>query len=84
MRDSNRLLAIGAQLGVGAGGRILGAPDGGGDRQSLFEEGQYLIVDPVDLGAQGGQGLLFRGQVGHVRPDLLNVGIGHGIGLSAF
>ena len=80
----DRLLSVGTQLGVRSRGRILGAADGGGDGEALLEQRQDLIVDAVDFGAQGGQRLLFGGQVGHVRPDLLKVGMGHGKGLSAF
>ena len=78
------LLAIGTQLGVRSCGRVLGPADGGCDGEALFEQRQDLIVDAVDFGAQGGQRLLFGGQVGHVRPDLLKIGMGHEKGLSAF
>mgnify|MGYP003351263886 CR=1 FL=1 len=45
---------------------VLGPTDRGGDGQALLEQRQDLVVDAVDFGSQGGQRLLFGGQVeGH-------------------
>ena len=72
IRGHDPLLAVGTQLGVGAVGGVLGVADAGGDGQTLLEQAQQLVVDGVDLGAQGGQRHLFGRQVfGHVGPDLL-------------
>ena len=81
----DRLFAVGAQLGVGAGRRVLGLADLGCNGEAALEQVQDLVVQTVDLGAQGGQGLLLGAQLGLFSgPALLDVGLRHGIGLSAF
>ncbi|MNE27653.1 hypothetical protein D3C80_1210710 [compost metagenome] len=81
----NGLFAVGTQLGVGAGRGVLGLADLGGDGQTALEQFKDLVVQAVDLGAQGGQRLLLGAQFGLVSgPDLLDIGLRHGIGLSAW
>ncbi|MNV24106.1 hypothetical protein D3C71_1151540 [compost metagenome] len=81
----NGLFAVGTQLGVRAGRRVLGLAHLGGDGQTALEQLKDLVVQAVDLGAQGGQRLLLGAQLGGFSgPDLLDIGIGHGIGLSAW
>src|SRR5690606_5796865 len=73
------LFAVGTQLGVGAGRGVLGLADLGGDGQAALEQGQDLVVQAVDLGAQGGQRLLLGAQFnGFGGPDLLDGGWRHG------
>ncbi|MNT06776.1 hypothetical protein D3C72_1414570 [compost metagenome] len=81
----NGLFAVGAQLGVGAGRGVLGLAHLCGDGETALEQVQDLVVQAVDLGAQGGQRLLLRRQFGLFSgPDLLDIGLRHGIGLSAW
>ena len=82
----HRLFAVGTQLHMGAGGRVLGLADAGGDGEAAFEQGQKLVIELIDLMAQGGEGHVFGRDVDRGGPDLLKggrrTGMGHGKGLS--
>ena len=63
------------------GGRVLGPADAGGEGEAALEEGQQLVVEIVDLVAQGGERHLLGRDIGGGGPDLLENGdVGHGEG----
>ena len=72
------LLAVGAEFQVRPGRGVLGLADAGGDGEAALEQDEQLVVEDVDLMAQGGERHLLGRDVEGGGPDLLETAMGHG------